>query len=140
MQVQTKRLERTERAVRRQGFTLMEVLIVVAIIVMLAGLGGYYLMQQYSGAQISTAKIKVANVSKLAETFRLNNGRFPQSLEELEQQQPNGFAPLAARDDLTDPWGQPLGYDQAGSRNNGLKPDVWANGPNGQIGNWPGGQ
>ena len=41
---------------RRAAFTLLEVLVVVAIIVVLAGVGGYFLLQRYEDAKASTAK------------------------------------------------------------------------------------
>ena len=37
----------------RSAFTLLEVLVVVAIIVMLAGVGGYYVLQSYEEAKLS---------------------------------------------------------------------------------------
>ncbi len=40
-------------APRRAAFTLMEMLIVVAIIVILASMGGYYVIGQYNEAKVS---------------------------------------------------------------------------------------
>src|SRR5262249_32344945 len=80
----------------RTAFTLLEVLVVVAIIVMLAGVGGYYLLQRYEEAKYSRAKIDAEGLSSLVEQYKLNNGEYPQSIEQLTQQQPKGGSPLCA--------------------------------------------
>jgi len=76
------------------GFTLIELLVVVAIIVMLAGVGGYYLIQRYEESKISRAKIDAEALSSQIETYKLNNGDYPASIEALAQPQPNGGSPL----------------------------------------------
>jgi general secretion pathway protein G len=91
----------------RAAFTLLEILVVVAIIVMLAGVGGYYLLQRYEEAKISTAKIEARGLAQQCETFKLNNGDYPSSIEQLAQQQPNGGAPMVPADKIMDPWGKP---------------------------------
>ncbi len=121
----------------RTGFTLLEVLVVVAIIVMLAGVGGYYLLQRYEDAKVSRAKIDAVALSSQAETFKLNNGEYPTSIEMLAQPQPNGMSPLVGPDKIFDPWGKPYIIDPNGPRNNGLKADVYTTTPRGQeIGNF----
>jgi general secretion pathway protein G len=136
-----RRTEGAVRAVARQGFTLMEILIVVAIIVMLAGISGYYVMERYEDAKLQNAKIKVKQLTQHADAWRLGNGdQYPPSLDALAQAQPNGGAPFAALDELMDPWGKPFQYDPSGGHNGGMKPDIFTTGPRGQtIGNWPGG-
>src|SRR5687767_965629 len=94
------------RAVRH-GFSLLEVLIVVAIIVMLAGLGGYYLFQRYGEAQEKTAKANAEGLSTQLEIYRTNNeGQYPPTIDVLAQQQPNGGPPLVPLDKTRDPWGK----------------------------------
>src|SRR5262249_59626620 len=82
----------------RTAFTLLEVLVVVAIIVMLAGVGGYYLLQRYDDAKVSRAKIDCETLSGWVETYKLNNNDYPQSIEALAAGQPNGGGPLAPPD------------------------------------------
>jgi general secretion pathway protein G len=121
----------------RQGFTLLEVLVVVAIIVMLAGVGGYYLMQRYEESKISTAKAECLGLSTQVETFKLNNDRYPNSIQELTQAQPNGGTPLVPPDKVIDPWGKPYQINPQGPHNNGMKADVYTTAPNGKtIGNF----
>jgi len=130
-------LPRTAGRAARRGFSLLEVLVVVAIIVMLAGLGGYYVVQQYEDAKVSTAKIQASTLSEKAETYKVNNGDYPPSLDALAQPQPNGGSPLVPPDKLRDPWGRPFQFDPAGARNGGLKADVFTTTPRGvTVGNF----
>jgi general secretion pathway protein G len=127
---------RAPRAVRG-AFTLLEVLVVVAIIVMLAGVGGYYLLQRYEEAKLSRAKMDAQGLSQQAETYKLNNGQYPASIDALAAPQPNGGTPLVQPDALNDPWGKRYIIDPNGGHHQGLMADVYTTGPQGQvIGNW----
>jgi general secretion pathway protein G len=122
----------------RAAFTLLEVLVVVAIIVMLAGIGGYYLLQRYEDAKVSTAKAECNALSSQVEIYKLNNGEYPASIQALTQQQPNGHSPMIPAEKALDPWGKPYQIDPAGQHNAGGKADVFTTTPNGQIvGNFP---
>jgi general secretion pathway protein G len=125
----------------RTAFTLMEMLVVVAIIVALAGMGGYYYFAQLDKANESKAKTQVkTTLEQAAKTYYTNNRMWPENLQILLQADPNnaGKPYLESQEAIIDPWNQPYGYDAGGAHNNGLKPDIWANSPRGQIGNWPG--
>jgi general secretion pathway protein G len=128
----------TKHAAVRSAFTLLEILVVVAIIVVLAGVGGYYLLPQVDAAKVGTAKGQLRMLTEACDTYSLNNGSFPPQLGALAAPQPNGGMPIVQPDALKDPWGQAYGYDPSGSRNGGMHADIWVNRPNGQIGNWPG--
>jgi general secretion pathway protein G len=122
----------------RPGFTLLEVLVVVAIIVVLAGIGGYYLLPKVDEAKESTALNHVKTfLTNACEEYKLKNDVWPDSLQALSVQQPNGMAPLITQDALLDPWDKPYQYDAHGGNNQGRVPDIWTIGPRGnQIGNW----
>lgn len=89
----------------RTAFTLLEVLVVVAIVVMLAGVGGYYLLQKYEDARVSRAKIDARTLAAQVENFKLKYGEYPPSIEMLAQPQ-QGDAPMVRPDALKDPWGK----------------------------------
>jgi general secretion pathway protein G len=127
---------------RRPAFTLMEMLVVVAIIVMLAGIGTYYYIGQAEQSRKDTAKMKIRELQTAVETYNVQHrGQWPESLESLLQKDDSGLGPyLKSQEALLDPWDRPFQYDPAGTRNNSLTPDIWTQAPDGkEIGNWPGG-
>jgi general secretion pathway protein G len=126
------------RSVRtRRAFTLMEMLVVVAIIVMLAGLGGFFYMQQLdkSKQQMARAQVKTT-LTQACEVYKVDHGSFPANLMALLGQDEQGGPYLKTMDALKDPWGKPYQYNAQGPNNAGRQPDIWADGPLGQIGNW----
>ena len=128
---------------RRAAFTLMEMLIVVAIIVALAGIGGYFLMGALITAKKDVALIQTKNLGTACDTYQIrHNGLFPESLELLLQRDEAGNPPiLESVDALIDPWGQRYQYDKAGTMNQGMHADVYTIDPSDpqkmKIGNWP---
>jgi len=130
-------IQKTQQQPSRHAFTLMEMLVVVAIIVMLAGVGGYYYMGQL---EKSKAKIAVSQAKKVlttaCQTYYTDNETWPPSLDVLLVPDQYGKPYLETADALKDPWGKPYQYNPAGTHNNGLRPDIWSESPMGQLGNW----
>jgi len=116
----------------------MEMLIVVAIIVMLAGLGSVYLFNVFADSKKSAARVQATTIGKACDLFKLKHDAPPQRLEDLFQNDGVGGPYLDDVSILKDPWGRPYQYDPSGSHHGGLKTDVWSVGPDGQqqIGNW----
>ncbi len=127
----------------RSAFTLMEMLVVVAIIVALAGIGGFFLLgQRWPGPQEDVARTQVTGpLTQACQSYYIKHKEWPQGLNQLTQRDPlNGNAPyLDNPDALNDPWGGKYQYDASGQNNNGTKPDIWATpkNTNNKIGNWP---
>src|SRR4051794_18629992 len=96
----------------------MEMLVVVAIIVALAGLGGYYFIGQLNESKVSSAKVQSQNIAKAINTYFIDNYRWPDNLQVLLEKTPEGKGPyLTTRDAIMDPWGNVFQYDQSGQKN-----------------------
>jgi general secretion pathway protein G len=125
---------------RRAAFTLMEMLVVVAIIVALAGIGGYFLMGAMGEAKHDLALTQAKQtLTNACQAYSLRRGQFPNQLQDLLQKDAKGGPYLEDPSALLDPWGQQFQYDKNGTRNNGRKPDIWTKDPSTgmDIGNWP---
>jgi general secretion pathway protein G len=125
------------RAASRSAFTLLEVLIVVAILVVLASVSSIYVFRYLDDAKVKAAKAGVKAIETAALGYQTNYGNLPESLQQLVQP-PSGNKPYIEATALIDPWEKQYQYDPSGGNNGGLKPDVWTTSPDGQtIGNWP---
>src|SRR6516164_1211806 len=100
---------RSPAAQRRRGFTLMEVMVVAAILVILAGVGSIALFGYLEQAKEQAAKATLHKIEEAAMTWKLKKGNFPDNLQVLAQ--PDGNAPaLLEVTDLVDPWNNPYAY------------------------------
>jgi general secretion pathway protein G len=124
----------------RGGFTLMEMLVVVAIIVLLAGIGVPIFLNRLEDSRKRTAWANAKTIAQQAEIYRMDQGDYPTNLTELVQP-PNGHSAYLEADSLVDPWKHEYQYAYPGQHNTQGKPDVWSLGPkpgdqNGVIGTW----
>ena len=139
-----KRSEPINNLLRRAAFTLMEMLVVVAIIVVLAGVGGAYLIGQLEQSKISAAKAQAVVIANTIDAYKIDHSAYPGDLSVLLQKDADGFGPyLKTEDALKDPWGQRYQYDPNGSNNSRVGavvqiPDVYCMPPGGTMvgGNW----
>jgi general secretion pathway protein G len=124
---------------RRAGFTLMEILIVVAIIIVLVGVGGVSYFTVFADTKKDTASLQIKALMDACGIYSTrHNGNFPDSLEQLLQKDETGGPWLESRDKLIDPWGRPYQYQKVGTHNQVGKPDISTQAPDGtMIGSWP---
>ena len=102
------------------GFTLVELLVVLAILTLLAGLVGPRVLGQLGGAKSKTAAVQIADIDKALELYKLDVGRFPSTEEGLQAlvQKPAtvsaGWSGPYLKGTLpADPWGKPYRYQLA---------------------------
>jgi len=68
---------------RQLGFTLLELLVVVAIIGLLAAFAGPRVFGHVKKSEITTARAQIQALSRAIEAYRLDVGRYPDSTEGL---------------------------------------------------------
>jgi len=96
------------RTRRRAAFTLMEVLVVVAILVILAGIGIAVFRYMDTGKE-GAAKMQIKNIETAVMNFQLEHKQWPENLQILTQPT-DGKAASLKQKDLVDPWGRPYEY------------------------------
>jgi general secretion pathway protein G len=126
------------RVHRRSAFTLMEMLVVVAIIVVLAGTGGYLFMQRLEESKVNAARIGIADVERAAQSYYITFQTFPPSIETLIDPAQCGGKAYLDPDKIRDPWGNPYILDSSSLHPTSGKPKVYSQGPGGgePISNW----
>lgn len=111
------------RAPRRReaGFTLVELLVMLSILALLAGLVGPRVLGYIGSSKAKTAKIQIESMSAALQLYRIDVGRYPTTSEGLRALiQPSGSASswngpyLAKRELPRDPWGHEYQYRSPG--------------------------
>lgn len=104
---------------RNAGFTLIEMLVVLVIIGLLAGLVGPKLFGKVDSSKVQTAQTQVKMLKGTLESMRLDIGRFPTTEEGLtllntapkdEKIRSRWRGPYLDDDLPLDPWGAPYQY------------------------------
>lgn len=135
---------------RQRGFTLLEILVVLAIIGLVAGLAITKVGGIFDNAKVDTAKLAVNVTMKTPLTaYKLHMSDYPSTADGL---QALWTAPSKGADNWhgpygegskppPDPWGEPYQYEFPGKHNKNSY-DLWSKGPDHQsgteddIGNW----
>jgi general secretion pathway protein G len=138
-----------EGARGRQGFTLVEMMVVVVIIGLLATVVAINVLPSQDRAMVTKAKADIATLEQAIETYRLDNLDFPADLQALvaappglaspDRYRPGGYVRRLPQD----PWGQPYQYRRQSTR--GGQFDVFSygadrkeggEGNDADLGNW----
>lgn len=109
---------------RREGVTLLELLIVLVILGMLAGLVAPRVLRYLGGAKVDAARLQIDSLGASLDLFVLDTGRYPttrEGLEALVSQPPgaeNWNGPYTKGTTLPlDPWGNAYIYSYPGEHN-----------------------
>ncbi|MBN2097658.1 MAG: type II secretion system major pseudopilin GspG [Candidatus Omnitrophica bacterium] len=117
----------------RKGFTLIELMLVVIIIGVLVGMVMPRLAGRSQEARIAAAQADIfSNIATALDLFELDNGKYPEGLDDLAKKTENGKGPYLKRQPI-DPWKNPYNYKAPGTHNNDY--DLYSSGPDGQKGN-----
>lgn len=111
---------------RRTGFTLIEILVVIAVISVLAALVAPNVFQHLGTARDAAARSQMEMLGAALDAYRLDNGRYPTTAQGLValQEEPaaeprprNWRGPYLRRDVPLDPWDDPYVYLSPGEAN-----------------------
>ena len=102
---------------RRAGFSLLEILVVLAIITLIAAVVGPRLFTQLDRSKTTTARLQIRSLEAALETMRLDIGRLPTEQEGLnllmqaDSAQVSGWSgPYLDKALPADPWARPYVY------------------------------
>jgi general secretion pathway protein G len=110
------------------GFTLLEIMVVLAIIALLAGGVGAAVFRQFKKAQTSTARLRVKAARDATAQFMIDNSSTcPRGIDDLVQQK------YLDRSNAKDPWGKDLIFRCPGT-NDTDSADITSAGPDKQEG------
>ena len=120
------------------GFTLLELLVVMAIIGLLAAYVGPRYFAQLGKSERATAKAQVESFSRALDAYRLDCGHYPSTelglvaLVKKPVEEPKWNGPYLQKSPPADPWGNPYVYRSPGQ--GGQDFDLLSFGRDGQAG------
>jgi len=133
----------------QQGFTLLELLVVMVIIGLLAGFVAPRYFAQVGKSEVKAARAQIDALDKALEQYRIDVGHLPTSAQGLAalntqpQGEQNWAGPYLKKELPLDPWGTPYNYVEPGTHNNDF--DLFSFGKDGReggtgesadLGNW----
>jgi general secretion pathway protein G len=107
---------------RESGFTLLELLVVVAIIGLLVGYVAPRYFSQVGKSEVQVARAQLDSLEKALDQYRLDTRRYPNAEQGLAAlvtrpaNEPNWAGPYLKRAVPNDPWGRPYVYRTPGQR------------------------
>ena len=126
-----------DRRPGQRGFTLMELLVVLAILGLLMSLVGPRVLSQLGGAKTKTTLIQIKDLEQSLEMYKLDVGRFPTTDQGLNalMQKPSGVVgwngPYLKSAVPLDPWRQEYNYKYPGDN---AEMDIYSYGQDGAKG------
>ena len=127
---------------RERGMTLVEIMVVLVIMSLVAGVVGVAVFAALVDAEVDVAGVQIGQLRDTLAQYRLRHRRYPSSGDGLRvlAESPDGREPLMPSIPA-DPWGNPYQYVHPGVRNPHSF-DLWSMGPDevsgtaDDIGNW----
>jgi len=126
-----------------EGFTLIEIMIVLAIIGFILGMVGYNLMGRFEKAKVETAQNQIRLLQGAMSSYKRDNNRYPttdQGLEALVSKPSIGRTPkfypkggyLSSSKVPSDPWDNPYRFASPGIHGHDI--EISSDGPDGDQG------
>lgn len=127
------------RSHRHAGFSILELLLVLVILSILAGIVGVRFVGQSADAKIKAATAQITEFGTALDTYEIKTGGYPTTQQGLDAlvEQPSGVddwpGQLLSKEVPNDQWGNAWVYRSPGTNNTGGY-DLQSFGPDGQSG------
>ena len=126
----------------RRGFSLLELMIVLAIMVLLAGLVLQRLLGQQKKADVQATQSQIAGFKSSLEFFATDLRSFPSTEEGLkalvsvpeDEARARKWSGPYMEELPVDPWGNEYNYEYPPTNGSKDFPNIWSNGPDGESG------
>lgn len=136
------KLRGKRRSVASRGMTLIEIMVVVVIISLVAGVVGVSVIERFNSAQKSLASTQIHQLSDALDLYKLSTNHYPSSSEGLQAlAAPKDGSKPFLKSVPKDPWGHDYVYVFPGQHNQGGY-DLYSYGPDGvqgggdDVSNW----
>ncbi len=123
--------------IKKQGFTLLELLVVIVIIGLLASIAAPKLFKQIGKSETKTASAQIESLGLALDQYRIDVGQYPSTEQGLIALYKNpGNVPkwsgaYLKKNIPNDPWGKPYLYKSPGEHGDY---DLYTLGKDGQLG------
>ena len=132
MKMVKKLLQRISEAFKsEEGMTMIEIMIVVTIIALIAGLAASQYMGQLDKAKVKAAQKDIQTFSMALDTYKLSNDSYPTTDEGLQKLLDEKLI-KKKKDVLKDPWKNDYQYRSPGDNDNEF--EIWSWGADGKEG------
>lgn len=124
------------KPLRPQGFTLVEMLLVLVILATLAAIVYPKISGRSEQARVTAAQTQIANIKQALDHFEIDNGFYPRGLDALLTAPGDATSwrgPYLEKGVPLDPWNNAYLYEYPGKHNTS-GPDLSSAGPDGRAG------
>lgn len=98
----------------QQGMTLIEIMVVIAIIGIVAGAVGFGVTRYFAQAKIDACKAQIDNIANHLEMYLYEHDEYPGGLNELAKKEKGKRKAILKKSQLKDPWKKKLIYSNDG--------------------------
>ena len=97
-----------------RGMTLIEIMVVIAIIGIVMSAIGFGVTRYFAQAKVDACKAQLANIANNLEMYLYEHDEYPGNLEELTKKEKGRKDAIFKKEQIKDPWKKKLVYSTEG--------------------------